>query len=69
MGISKGHVSADEVRAKLQAVVAQFSVPCEVLLAPQDDSFRKPRLGSWQYLLQTNGDLAPVLAGNFIRRL
>ena len=48
---------AIEVRAYIDAFVAELGIPVLVLMATQRDHYRKPRVGMWEYLEQNaNGD-------------
>jgi Polynucleotide kinase 3 phosphatase len=62
-GIEKGYITHQQTRQRLDAVVAQLGVPCEVLLSLRDDNYRKPRIGCWELLVDSNRPLQPVLSG------
>eukprot|EP00953_Heterococcus_sp_UTEX-ZZ885_P038322 19669-Heterococcus_DN1.PRE.2 len=61
-GIEKGYITHQQTRQRLDAVVAQLGVPCEVLLSLRDDNYRKPRIGCWELLVSSNEPSQPVLS-------
>jgi Polynucleotide kinase 3 phosphatase len=62
-GIENCYITQQQTRQRLDAVVAQVGVPCEVLLSLRDDNYRKPRIGCWELLVSSNETLQPVLSG------
>ncbi|RHY25801.1 hypothetical protein DYB32_008086 [Aphanomyces invadans] len=46
-GLSKGRVSATELKTKINAIAAQLNMPLRVFLMSSDDIMRKPRIGAW----------------------
>lgn len=53
MGISTGTVDRAEIQARFADTVKRISLPCLILLAINDDIYRKPRTGLWDYLCDT----------------
>lgn len=59
-GVAAGKVSAEDVQARVDAVVAALGVPVAVYVATRKDGFRKPALGMWRALLDDLGGVARV---------
>ncbi|ETV98649.1 polynucleotide kinase 3'-phosphatase [Aphanomyces invadans] len=51
-GLSKGRVSATELKTKINAIAAQLNMPLRVFLMSSDDIMRKPRIGAWTLMLR-----------------
>jgi DNA 3'-phosphatase len=50
-GVSQGHTTVTELTKKLRAIVDAIGVPMDVLCAFENDIYRKPRIGSFDFLL------------------
>ncbi|CAL1547555.1 unnamed protein product [Lymnaea stagnalis] len=50
LGVSKGKTKIDELKAKIENVVAKLQVPVQVFIATHDGKYRKPSCGMWEKL-------------------
>lgn len=51
LGIGKGYISVADFEAKLNNIVDALNVNITVLAATQEDEYRKPFTGSWNYIV------------------
>lgn len=51
LGISKGKSSIESLNNKLDSIQKILNIPLLVFISPNDDIYRKPSLGSYQYIL------------------
>lgn len=52
LGVSKGKTDLNMIKNRFNEVLQALSIPCTILLAIQDDIYRKPMIGLWHYFLQ-----------------
>ena len=50
MGISKGRVTIDTLKSKIEKIINYFNLNFTVICAFNDDNFRKPRMGLWEFV-------------------
>jgi DNA 3'-phosphatase len=50
-GLATGHVTLEELIIKLKSITAAIGVPMDILCAFENDIYRKPRIGSFDFLL------------------
>ena len=60
MGITKGKTNVSEVKKRLNDSVKAIGAPCLVLVSTHDDIYRKPRIGLWSHLVETEQPLVNV---------
>ncbi|CAJ0572136.1 unnamed protein product, partial [Mesorhabditis spiculigera] len=55
-GISKGHITPEAFKGKIEAIARKLGVPIQVFLAQSKSRFRKPCTGMWEYFLEHCND-------------
>lgn len=66
LGIGKGKVSESDFKTKVEAVVNKIGIPVQVLALIKKGEFRKPNIGTYEWL-QTDGNGGiPITKDNFI---
>ena len=53
LGIGKGFISFDDFEVKIRSILAAIDVNITVLIATDDDEYRKPFTGSWDHITKT----------------
>ncbi|GLC56035.1 hypothetical protein PLESTB_001057500 [Pleodorina starrii] len=57
---------AEKVKGRIDAVVGELGIPCQVFAATMDDQYRKPEGGMWEFFTQNaNGGVQPDLSNSF----
>lgn len=49
LGISKGKADVNMIKNRFNNSLKTINVPCSILIATDDDIYRKPMIGLWQY--------------------
>lgn len=52
-GISAGKVTVEELKRKVDSIIAALGVPIDFICSIEDDIYRKPRPGMWELLLRS----------------
>lgn len=55
LGISKNKTSKEELEEKFKQIEKDINIPLIFLIADNDDKYRKPRIGSWKYIIKKGG--------------
>jgi bifunctional polynucleotide phosphatase/kinase len=50
MGISKGHISEEEILEKINNIQKNLNIPFIFIASKEDDIYRKPRIGMYEYV-------------------
>eukprot|EP00002_Diphylleia_rotans_P025508 TRINITY_DN5044_c0_g1_i2.p1 TRINITY_DN5044_c0_g1~~TRINITY_DN5044_c0_g1_i2.p1 ORF type:complete len:423 (-),score=106.47 TRINITY_DN5044_c0_g1_i2:269-1537(-) len=62
-GVAKGHTKINDLKTKIDAIIAQVAVPMQVFIATADDLYRKPSTNMWDLMAKKfNGSLTLDLA-------
>lgn len=51
-GITKGYITEEQIKKKLEDIAKQIDLPLQVLIASSDDSFRKPCRTLWNFFTE-----------------
>lgn len=55
-GVSKGKLKINDLKRKIQSIVAKLNVPIQVFISTGKGKYRKPVTGSWNILTQQKND-------------
>lgn len=56
LGVSKNKITISEIQEKINAISKATHINLMALVATNDDKYRKPRIGSWEYIESLNTD-------------
>eukprot|EP01041_Mallomonas_annulata_P009924 gene9924-20637_t len=51
-GISQGHSTTEDLQNKVDQIISKLGVPIDFICSFQKDIYRKPRTGSWDFVLE-----------------
>lgn len=53
LGLSKQKIDLNDLKERFGRSIQKIDAPCLILIASQDDTYRKPRIGLWDYFRTT----------------
>lgn len=65
-GITVSKVSKQSIQAKVDKIIQVIGVPMDFICAIEDDRFRKPRTGMWEFVQQAR---FPQLSSNTVKHM